>query len=435
MKSLQVFEYQKLIAGSEYIFTIGTKKVKRQLDLKYIKALWKFYDEKKCPFFKPLRNGICFQHYVGAIKALDLTIEILPKADHTFSENETAYAKWQSILIDMLRVSKHLDTPTISDAYLNIKANSILDLYIHRFVKEINYLIRTGLIKRYRRIQENCTALKGRLIIGRHVQKNFAHQERFYTERSQYDNNHLIHCILRKTITILPNICTSRSLVSSCHQLQMQFPEVENVNVTEVMFDKIAFDRKNEHYKLAIQIAKMLLLNYRPDVSSGSNYSIALLFDMNKLWEEYIHQVLRKAKPNGVKIFSQKPINFWTSGKIKRSIKPDFIISSAKTGNIVIDTKWKNINNDPDNIKLDDLRQMYAYHHYFEARTCVLLYPGNDHPLKDGTYSKIYFSGNEDQNVKHCNILTVKAWRDTETKNTYLNQELGQEILTSLGIG
>jgi 5-methylcytosine-specific restriction enzyme subunit McrC len=437
MKTLKVFEHHTITAGQILDFYHGKDIRPGELHVKYIDALWKLYDAKKMPFFRPIRKGVCFQEYVGVVKVLDLTIEILPKADNQPVNKANATElenKWQSILIDMLRVCHLIDTPSISDAHLKIRSNSILDLYIERFINEVNSLIRQGLIKRYRKVEGNSNALKGKLLIGKHIQKNLVHQERFYISQTQYDKNHLLHKILNQAIKILPGLCNNQVLISECYSLQLNFPEVDDIKITENIFDKINFDRKSEPYDIAIKIAKMLLLNYRPDLSTGRENSIAILFNMNLLWEEYIYRTLLKDKPAGIQVHNQKSIRFWESGSRGRKIKPDIVIESP-AGKIVIDTKWKNIYNDIGNISLEDLRQMYAYHHYFEASECYLLYPGNDEPIQKGIFSNKYFFGKEELESKHCGFIIKKPWIDKiDDKKTFLNKELGKNIYKSLGL-
>ncbi|SCW71986.1 McrC family protein [Mucilaginibacter sp. NFR10] len=442
MKTLKVFEHQTITIGQPLIFYKGQKPEHEPLDKKYVDALWKLYDSKKRPFFKPTRNGVCFNEYVGVVKVLNLTIEILPKADNRRANFDDLRAiqqeenKWQSILIDMLKVCYLINTPSISDAHLKTHSNSILDLYIERFIIEVNTLIRQGLIKRYRKVEGNCNNLKGKLLIGKHIQKNLVHQERFYVAQIQFDKNHLLHKILAKAIDILPSLCSSRVLLSECYSLKLNFPELEDIIITESLFDKIVFDRKSNAYQIAIQIAKMLLLNYRPDLTSGTNNSIAILFNMNQLWEEYIYRILQKSKPDSVKmIYNQKSTCFWEVNGSRRYLKPDIVIESMNSEKIVIDTKWKNINNDPSKISMDDLRQMYAYHHFFEAKQCFLLYPGSTEPVKNGVFYNKYFFGTEEPASKHCGLIISKAWNESMTNGkTFLNTSLAIEVYQSLGL-
>jgi len=442
MKTLKVFEHQTITVGQSLIFYRGRELKREPLKKEYIDALWKLYDVKKRPFFKPTRNGVCFNAYVGVVKVLNLTIEILPKADNrriNFDDLKGLKAdenKWQSILLDMLRVCSLINTPSVSDAHLKTRNNSILDLYIERFITEVNTLMRQGLIKKYRKIENSSTALKGKLLIGKHIQKNIVHQERFFIAQTQYDKNHLLHQILAKAIAILPNICSNKFLLSECHSLKLNFPEVDDIKISESLFDKLNFDRKSSAYQIAIQIAKMLLLNYRPDLSTGSNHSIAILFNMNQLWEEYVYRILQKSKPQSVKmIYNQKATRFWETDGSRRYLKPDIIIESATSEKIVIDTKWKNINNDPSKIGIDDLRQMYAYHHFFEAKQCFLLYPGSAMPVKNGAFYNKYFFGTEEPASKHCGLIISKAWNESSVNGkTFLNTLLGKEIYESLGL-
>ncbi|RYX89201.1 hypothetical protein EON78_07325, partial [bacterium] len=253
----------------------------------------------------------------------------------------------------------------------------------------------------------------------------------FYICKSSYDKDHLIHQILYKAIKILPLLSSNQALLSYCCQLQLIFPEVKYIKIDEATFAKITLDRKSLSYSTALEIAKLLLLNYRPDVSSGANHSIAILFNMNTLWEEYIYRMLLKANDGAYIIHNQKSTHFWSSnGKNNRYLKPDLVIEKGKK-RVVVDTKWKNIYNDVKNVSMDDLRQMYAYNHFFKAEACYLLYPGFNHPT-DGHYSLKTFKQEHDLEKKSCGVMLSKAWSDEPVDGVYLNQKIGYEILHTI---
>lgn len=436
MLILRVFEYQKIRVGEKLTFHRAGASIEQILERKYIDALWSLYDEKRYPFFSPTRHGIGFSHYVGVVKVLDLIIEILPKADQDHSgRGLDEERKWQQILIGMLRVCKKLNTPSVSQAPLRLRHNSILDLYIQQFLASVESLLHRGLIKRYRKDEVNANALKGRLLIHRHLKENMVHRERFFISKNTFDVDHLIHRILRKALAIIPQLTSNDHICSRYYQLKINFPDVGDILVDSTTFEKIVFDRKSEHYRDALMVAKLLLLNLRPDVSSGKENAIAILFNMNLLWQEYIYQKLLTAKDNTFKIHKEKTTGFWCHEGKSRMLKPDIIIERETPKGrevVVLDTKWKNIKEDIKNVSLEDLRQMFAYHHYYDAAYCYLLYPGTDN-VKHGNFLADSFFTQGHLGSKACGLLTAQAWNQ-DPSTSYLDKEIGEKILSKLGL-
>ena len=260
-----------------------------------LKAFQVFFGEKGVPYFSLIQNGVQFNQYVGVIQVGNTLVEVLPKADKNTSDDENKN-KWRDILINMMRAVGTFEIKSTSNSHLKIKSNTILDLYFELFIKEVEYLLHNGLVKKYRKKEGNCTALKGNIQFAKHIQQNLTHQERFYVRHTTYDVEHQLHFILYKTIRLLKKINTNNSLHSKIGALLLNFPEMPDLKVSEATFEKLVFDRKTQSYQKAIDIAKLLLLQYHPDVSKGKNNVLALMFDMNKLWEQFVFVSIRKHK-------------------------------------------------------------------------------------------------------------------------------------------
>src|SRR5690606_13702579 len=134
----------------------------------------------------------------------------------------------------------------------------------------------------------NRTALKGALVFSQQLSKNLIHKERFYVRYNDYNQNHQLHQILHEALLIIKQLNSSSILSDRIGRLLLHFPEVNRLNANSKTFEKITINRKNKPYTLALQIAELILLNLRPDIRSGSRDLIAIMFDMNVLWEEYV---------------------------------------------------------------------------------------------------------------------------------------------------
>jgi 5-methylcytosine-specific restriction enzyme subunit McrC len=379
---MQFQYYKKVVSKDKFAITtyehqsLRIDKGEVLLPKDAFETLQKFYGDNGVPYYSLIHNGVKFNEYVGVLQVGKYIIEVLPKTENS-DNNES---DWRGVLINMLKAVGIFDIHATSSSSLSIKSNSILDLYFNLFVNETEQLLHQGLIKRYHKVEGNRTALKGNIVFSKHIQQNLVHKERFCVRYTTYDSVHPLNAVLYKTLLLLNRINTNPTISSRIGSLLLNFPEMPPVKTDESFFEKLVFNRKNEPYKNAIQIAKLLLLNYHPDISKGKNDVLALMFDMNLLWEQFVFVSLRKHLkvhlPDAT-INSQTKFDFWKpqSGYTMR-LKPDIVVRKGNGIYLVFDTKWKNLKgNKP---SPDDLRQMYTYSKYHKNATTALLYPGID---------------------------------------------------------
>ena len=208
-------------------------------------------------------------------------------------------------------------------------------------------------------------------------------------------------------------------LKDKLNRLLFEFQDYQQLNINKSHFDKLITDRKTTPYLKAIDIAKMLILNYSPNLNSGNDNMLTLLFDMNKLWEEYIYRILQKNKPQGYKVSYQNSDKFWENKKIK----PDIVIADSSGENFVIDTKWKLIySNKPSD---DDLKQMFVYNLHWKSKRSMLLYPQIDQ--RDSSFGNYKFKIDNQEN--QCKLGFVSVLENGKIKNS---KTLFQEIFDKM---
>ncbi len=416
-KHITVFEHQSL----------RTDRGDQRLTPGQLEALQLFFGENGVPYYSLIHHGVRFNEYVGVIQIGKIVIEVLPKADKS---NDTD--RWRNVLISMLHVVGILDIHAPSNSNLRLRSNSILDLYFELFIKEVEYLMHRGLVKKYRKTDGNRTTLKGSIQFAKHISQNMVHQERFYVKYTTYDKEHDIHAILYKALKLLTYINTNVQLNSRLGTLLLDFPELYDIKVFESVFEKIVFDRKTEPYRNALEIAKLILLNYHPDVNRGTNNVLALMFDMNVLWEQFVYVSLRKHKARTTSIAAQNIKNFWKpiSGYCSR-IKPDIVLDKGTKDCVVLDTKWKNLNGY--NPSPEDLRQMFVYLKYYGAKKVALVYPGTENKNQSGQYYDHRSHDSKHLSDEECSVISigvekdVKAWQKTifESINSWIENKSG----------
>lgn len=405
MNAIDVFEHDRLIIGQQ------------GFNQTHWDAFVKLNTVHNYEYFDILHNGLRFKQYVGVIQVDGLLVHIHPKADKDDSND-----KWKDVLLQMLKVCGKIKAQTAGNAQLKKQHINLLEVYFEYFLKELEQLIHAGLVKKYRTETSNVKALKGKLDFAGNLRRNLIHKERFYTAHQIYDTNHNLHHVLAHALDIVAQFTRATRLNDKCRRVQLAFPEVDKIKPSLSLLEAIKINRKTAPYESALELAKLIILNYSPDINQGQKKMIALLFDMNVLWEEYILRSLKKHSNNHPEdeweITGQESKTFYGS---HRSIRPDIVL---KKGNetIIIDTKWKRPTNK--SASIEDLRQMYAYARFWKTNKVVLLYPGEPY---DSGYKSYPNQHDHKSDFHQCKIAMVNV-----VENGVLSANLAEEVIGML---
>lgn len=362
---LTVFEHDAVRIGH------GANRSEVCLSSRELTELELFHDKSRGKYYSLIHNGVKFNSYVGVIRVGSLTIEVLPKADKSLNQTSDVGTKnyWRSILLGMIKQSGLLNIELLPDAKLSLSQVSLLHIFIEAYLTEVQTLLHQGLLKQYKLSNGCLTSLKGRIHFPNNLKKNFAHKERLFCAYQTYTYSTPINQILFTALNIVRTLYIDSPIHDKASRLIFNFPEIIPDKITPNHFERISWSRKNSSFKRAVQLARLIILHFSPTLKSGSESILAILFDMNQLWERYIFSELkRNQKDSNYTVQAQRSIPFWQS----HTIRPDIVLRTP-TSTIVIDTKWKL----PDSRgpSDSDLKQMFAYNEYFQTSHSFLIYP------------------------------------------------------------
>ena len=321
----------------------------------------------------------------------------------------------------------------------------LLNIFLKKFLDEVAVLLNRGLIKTYRKTDGNRTALKGKLLFNKQIAYNCVHQERFYVRYTTYDYNHILNRIIRQALLAICDITNSSDIKGRATSTLFNFPELDEVVVTPELFSRLVYDRKSEDYRNVIKLAEMILLNYSPDLHHGSNHVWTLMFDMNKLWEEFVYVTLKR-KLTDCKVWAQKQKVLWESDNNSKHVKADIVVqkkTQKEIATFVLDTKWKMPRYDGKIVPSDaDLHQMYVYLDIYgdkgnseKAQKVALLYPGQDiadvkgkfvNTKTDAKCDMIFLPGKNYQVEETGNSKEFLSWQNkiVEHIRNWINNEI-----------
>lgn len=328
-------------------------------------------DIEKLPLFTLYNETITTNNFMGFISRNETQLSITSR----FYTNENDY-----FLHYMLQKVFKIN---ILDFKINTAQDNIWDIsLIYLFPFYLKKALNQGLYKEYQRQQYNNANVKGAINVARHIRQNmpFMGNVAYDTREHTYDNR--MTQLIRHTIEYIKTHSMAQGILNSSHEImeavnqinfatptyskaQRQQVITQNIkNINHPYFTEYEFLRK-----ICLQILR------KEGLSFGENKKdkvYGLVFDGAWLWEEYLNTVLSKEgfihPENKTR---KKPEYLFEPNKWK--IFPDF-----HKENIVLDAKYKRMNDDKNDkiyIDLNDMYQLITYMHVLKAQKGAFIYP------------------------------------------------------------
>lgn len=421
-KLLEVREFDVITGDSDYKDDHFFKYLQQDTFADLIEFIHEFAgDEENADALEFLRVGykrnvgetITIQNYVGLIQ-LDkgYQIQVLPKISLGEDEDQ-GNGTTKRIFLKMLRSMKDFPSKVFNDASLKVDKMNLYEIFINMYLQEARQLVKRGIKSAYVEQEDNLRYYKGKLQVSTHIKENVAHRERFYMTYDEFHPNRAENKLVKATLLKLQKMTGSAENSKEIRQLLTAFEMVEPSSNYEKDFARVSIDRNTSDYKMLLQWAKVFLMNKSFTTFSGTDHSRALLFPMERVYESYVAQEMKKVMgSDGWEVSTQDKGHYlFLEPRKQFALRPDIVLKKDSKV-IVMDTKWKRLINDERKnygISQADMYQMYAYSKKYNTPNVWLLYPKNDEMPSD---KKIEFRSG-DETVVHVFMVDVANIEDS----------------------
>ncbi len=324
---------------------------------------------------KVTRHGIIAKSWVGVIKYKKHQFQILPKliCDNGNTENILKN------LIFMLSYTKKLDIRTSDTAKLSNSKNPFIEILIREYAKSLFECLKRITPKKYVREEDNLNYLKGKIKFTENIRYNCVNQSKFYCEYDEFSENNILNQLFLFVSTCLYNISNDSYNKKTLKFIINYYSDIKLVRFNRFTAEKINLSRNQKLFKKPFNLAKMFIEKTSVDLSKNKFENITLIWDMNKLFEEFVFEIMKKFEGElGCKLVAQKGRRLLKNDTSKkRNTFVDIMVEKGdgdELERIVLDTKYKKFVSS-DDFSNADVFQVSTYCLLHNADKAVLIYP------------------------------------------------------------
>ena len=318
-----------------------------------------------------------FSQHCGVIGLGGDTIEVLPKI---YGRDDPGAGR--NVLLRMLYLARRMNIAPVSAAGINLQRHRLLDVFIRNFCEELFAQLRKGALLRYVHREENLPVLRGRLLIDRQLKLNSGRPERLYCAFDELVEDNIYNQYIKCALKVVHGQARSLPAKRAATELLYRFDGVRDYRPEECRGWSLPERRDAKRFAGVFRQCGWFLRGLGQDVRAGEQESLSVLFNMNRLFEEFIAAKLRKETHGcGFRVRAQGPQRYLAreaNGVDRFLMKPDItFLGPGERVLAVFDTKWKALSESKTayGVAQADMYQMVAYGMRYQCGNLTLIYP------------------------------------------------------------
>lgn len=342
------------------------------------------------------RAAVKFTQFCGVIQLGDLTIEVLPK----IARQERDVLRCQQVMVRLLEVTGSLPLQQVGEATLGQQGHALLDVFIEHFRGMVAKQMQLGLIRRYIPMEDELTTVRGRIDLVRQVRLNAFSPQRIHCRFDEFDIDNPYNQVLHYVVSMLLHRTHHPVIKRGLNELLSHLASASKCAFSPEQVETLVFDRLNQRWKPIFKRCAEFLRSLHPNVTAGGMPALALMFDMNRLFESYVTWQTRRTF-KGLQVLSQGPRLYLAAnqaGKGMFQLRPDISVLQGGQVVLVADAKWKVLT--PDERKMGiastDLYQLVSYSVRYQCQKLALIYPAME-GVSPGLHDKLAIEGSDVQ--------------------------------------
>jgi 5-methylcytosine-specific restriction enzyme subunit McrC len=294
--------------------------------------------------------------WIGALEGPGLSILIRPKLP---------------IERVLFMMSYALDPASWRDLQFGFsESESLVEAIAPGFVYQIRKAFARGLLQGYRSQEDSLLLVRGRIRFEDQLRlrpgRLLPIEVRYDDFTEDIEENRLIKAALH---TLRQIRLRSRPARESLRAFDATLSNVSLMEYGRAVSGPV-FTRLNEHYRSAVELARLILRTASFELGPGGVTTSAFLVDMNQVFEDFVYVALSERLGLSSQTFRQGAL-FWFDTRAAIAVRPDLSWWSRSKCVFVGDLKYKKIQTGIPNA---DLYQAFAYATAAELDESLLVY-------------------------------------------------------------
>lgn len=281
---------------------------------------------------------------------------------------------------------------------MTTQRHDLLELLIRLFAERLLVAVRRGLPRRYVAHREDLMLLRGSLDVVRQFTHLAVRPDRLACRFDELSEDTPLNRVFKATVLRLTNLARSGENIRRLAELTARLEFVGDTS--DPLQEPVQLDRSNLIFHDLHRLARLFLSGDWQSTASGRTVGFSLLFPMNKLFEAFIGECLRRAlAPRSVRLQDTTHHTLITEdGSSLFLLRPDLVIGIPEQP-VILDSKWKRLTPPEQTLDVEqsDIYQMLAYAQAYSAKRLVLLYPWHEELEKEGILRRWRVTGSHRQ--------------------------------------